>query len=674
MKKIDLHVHTKSTASDRPFVFDLSRLQEYVRVRGIDCIAITNHNEFDRDQFEEIRNSLDIAVFPGMEIDLEGGQLLLIGDGSDLGDFDSRCAELSRRAPNKRDSISVDDLRGFFGDLSKYILIPHYDKSPEIRDETLSALGAYVTAGEVASPKKFMYCIRSNDKLVPVYFSDCRMEKTDVDLPIRQTFIACEEATFAAVRSCLRDKNKVALSASDGNRVFQVFDDGQLLSTGLNVILGERSTGKTHTLNRIRDAMPNARHIEQFSLVARDEREDEERFNRFLSERHSLFSLEYLKELRTVVSDVVEIDLEDDSRKVDAYLKSLLKHAKESEKHDAFSRAKLFGEEKFSIFDQKGLEELIESTQNLVENVEFHTTVERHVSTGSLRALIVELMTLYGAREEERQKKIWINNLVSEIKKMLQVRTAATSISDLDLYTIAMNEISVSKFEQVVRAARAHRELMRKPLRGFELVATADEFEGAMELRKLSRLKQPFKDAYDVYHAPYKYLQRLKVIDNLEEADYFKYFVRISFKILNEHGFEASGGERSEFNLLQEIEDAQKSDILLIDEPESSFDNIFLRDSVNGIIKDISRSMPVVLVTHNSTVGASIKPDYVLYTSKEVKAGKVEYRIYSGFPSSKRLRSTDGKDVSTWEITMGCLEAGPETYDARRSSYEDIKD
>jgi hypothetical protein len=32
------------------------------------------------------------------------------------------------------------------------------------------------------------------------------------------------------------------------------------------------------------------------------------------------------------------------------------------------------------------------------------------------------------------------------------------------------------------------------------------------------------------------------------------------------------------------------------------------------------------------------------------------------------------KTVSSWEVTMGCLEAGIEAYDARRESYEDIRD
>ena len=674
MKKVDLHIHTISTPSDRQFVFDLKRLKNYVQMRQLDGIAITNHNRFDLAQFENIRNALDITVLPGIEIDLEGGQILLITDGSDLKQFDAKCKSITARAPNKKDSISVPELKAAFGDLSKYILIPHYDKKPEIKEETLLALAPYVTAGEVASPKKFMYCIRSSNKLVPVYFSDCRIEDTHTEFPIRQTYIACEEPTFAAIKNCLRDKSKVALSASEGNDVFQIFADGQLLSTGLNVILGERSTGKSRTLKRISEIMPNARYIEQFSLVARDEKDDEKKFNRFLSETHSLFSREYLRELQDVVNDLVDIDIEEDSRKVDAYLKSLLKHAKESEKHDAFSRAKLFSEELFPAPSQKGLEDLIGSTQNLIENVEFRQTIQKHVPLDRLRALIVELMTIYGFREQERRKKTWINELVSEIKKRLQLRTAATTIADLDLYAIAMNRVSVTRFEQVVHAARVPRELMRKSLQGFQLVATASEFEGAMELKNLSRLKAGFKEAYDVYATPYGFLHELKKIDGLEEADFYRFFAKVDFKIMNEDGFEASGGERSEFNLLQEIEDAQKSDILLIDEPESSFDNMFLKDSVNEVIKEIAKHMPVVLVTHNNTVGASIKPNYLLYTSKEIEQNKVVYRIYSGFPSSKKLRSIDGKTVSTWGVTMGCLEAGVEAYIDRRDSYEDIRD
>jgi len=78
MRKIDLHIHTVSTITDRDFEFDVEKLKEYVTVSNLDCISITNHNCFDHEQYIEIVDLLDIPVFPGIEIDLESGHLLLI--------------------------------------------------------------------------------------------------------------------------------------------------------------------------------------------------------------------------------------------------------------------------------------------------------------------------------------------------------------------------------------------------------------------------------------------------------------------------------------------------------------------------------------------------------------------------------------------------------------------
>lgn len=68
MKKIDLHIHTLSTVSDHPFDFSLDKLIEYVESEKLEAIAITNHNLFDRNQFETIVASISIPVFPGIEI------------------------------------------------------------------------------------------------------------------------------------------------------------------------------------------------------------------------------------------------------------------------------------------------------------------------------------------------------------------------------------------------------------------------------------------------------------------------------------------------------------------------------------------------------------------------------------------------------------------------------
>ncbi len=91
------------------------------------------------------------------------------------------------------------------------------------------------------------------------------------------------------------------------------------------------------------------------------------------------------------------------------------------------------------------------------------------------------------------------------------------------------------------------------------------------------------------------------------------------------------------------------------------------------MLKEISKTMPVVVVTHNSTVGASINADYIMYTSKEIEGDEIVYRRYSGYPSDKELCSVDGKTINNFQVTMNTLEAGEEAYVDRRGGYESIK-
>lgn len=168
-------------------------------------------------------------------------------------------------------------------------------------------------------------------------------------------------------------------------------------------------------------------------------------------------------------------------------------------------------------------------------------------------------------------------------------------------------------------------------------------------------------------------MEEIKKIDRLAATDYYKYFVDVNYRILNEYDAEVSGGERSEFNLLDKIQNAHHYDLLLIDEPESSFDNLFLKNEVNEQIRQISTTVPVIVVTHNSTVGASIKPDYILYTKKEIVSSKAIYKVFSGNPSDQKLKTVDGEEISNYDILLNCLEAGDSAYIERNQSYEILK-
>jgi hypothetical protein len=539
VKKIDLHIHTVCTTSDSPFVFSLPKLSEYARRTNLDGVAITNHNCFDVRQFREITAQLQIAVFPGIELVVDGGHLLVLSDAEAVADFDARCRSFGEAA------IRLDDLRTVFGDLSRYLIIPHYDKKPQISANLLSQLGPVVSAGEVSSPKKFRYCLNDPGRLVPVIFSDIRIHEGLSTFPTRQTYIDTGDISLSSIKLCLRDKNKVFLSERDGHRIFDALDNGMKLSTGLNVILGERSTGKTYTLDRLSRDYENVKYIKQFSLLERDEEFEVKRFKTLLSQKQSLFTQEYLGEFKEAVDSMVGVDTTANERKVERYLTSLLNSAKEAERADAFSKAQLFSEVDFSVANPDMLKSLISAVESLIENREYRPIIQKHVPISALRSLLVELMSKWAQESELNLKKRWLNDLINTIRKTLRVHTAAPVVEDVDFYQMAIDRRKVERFQDVIRALRRDRQLHIREVQGFTIVARTNSFRGAVELRALSGRKIAFAEAFKSYDDPYTYLRALSEIDGLEASEFYKYFVTTEFSINTDLMSPAARGQSS---------------------------------------------------------------------------------------------------------------------------------
>jgi len=674
LKKIDLHIHTVKTISDRSFEFSIDTFKRYVSDANLDAVAVTNHDIFDAEQFQLIKDALPIVVFPGIEINVDAAHVLVIARPADLDDFKAKTAEVSSRITKLGDSITVDELVAIFGDLANYLVIPHYDKRPAITGETLDKLKPYISAGEVDSAKKFVRNAKDPAKPTPVLFSDSRMAADFTSLPTRQTFIDCGDVTLEALKACLKDRAKVALSERHGNKLWQVFDDGQQLSTGLNVLIGARSTGKSYTLDRISNEVRNIKYIKQFQLVQHDSDNDEREFTTSVERRRSIVMDQYLAGLKRVLETVIKVDLEANERRVSEYITTLLRSAEETDKRDAFSNAALFDEVEFPVKNPESLENLIRSIQHLIENVEHRPMIEKHVERAALKGLARELIELFRAQSADETRKKLVNELVRDIKQGLSFHTSAPQVLDVDLYNVSLDRRKAARFSEIVELIRKTKVVSEETLQGFKIEVRCESFSGAGEIKMAHRTRAAFGDAFKKYKSPYAYLGEIKINEDVAPADYYKLFAKVSCRILNKDGYAVSGGERSEFRLLHEISDARNYDLLLIDEPESSFDNLFLKSEVNQILKSISETMPVVVVTHNSTVGASIGADYLLFTTKTIENGEARYRIFSGHPTDKIMKSMDGQSIASYETLLDSLEAGVQTYEKRMEAYEAIKD
>lgn len=672
MKKIDLHIHTISTVSDHSFDFSMNALLQYVNTAKLDAIAITNHNIFDIEQFKQITKAISIPVFPGIEIDIENGHLLVITEESDLEDFIPKCQQIYRFNGGSENSfITEEQFISIFGMLNKYLLIPHYDKNPKLFFSKIPEISKYITCGEVSSLKKFICYKKKENALVPVLFSDWRASEPFSELDGRQIYIDIEEITLRALKYALTDCEKISISSEDGHTLFQVLDNGLQISTGLTVVLGKRSSGKTYTLNQIAEQFKDGKYIEQFSLLSKDNSTDQESFNAALRNRGDHLAESYLSPFKEVVDDVRLIDLEQDSKDMDDYLKALKKAANEASRQDVFSRTALYQESLYSTKELSTLVNLIDAVDTLIKNSEYQDIIQKHIGSTALYSLAIDLRKKYIREQTEILQKKYVNDIVTSIKKELQVRSSTTPIPDIDFYTILMNQSKISRFEEIAGLLKKERIIEQRNLYSYRIVAKVVPFSGVREMQKVSRTRITFSDVFGLYNQPYQFLKQLKSKEELPTSEYYKFFAQITYNVLNQYGTQASGGERSEYNLLQELTNASRSDILLLDEPESSFDNLFLKDGVDTMLKEISQHIPVVIATHNNTIGVSVHPDYIIYTSKEILSdGSVKYHIYSGYPSSAELIDLEGNRISRRSVLLDCLEAGEPAYMDRRISYE----
>lgn len=434
--------------------------------------------------------------------------------------------------------------------------------------------------------------------------------------------------------------------------------------------MGERSSGKTYLLNEIADANENVKYIKQFSLL---EKKDSQLFEERIRNKKSSDIASYFDEFSKVIRDVKDISIDDNMNKLDGYLFSLKKSAEEINMQDVYSKCNLFSEVAYSGDDLHIIQELIKATMTLLDTSTYRNIIDSIIPCDKLLELLVTLINQFESEKELSLKKTWINTIINNIKKELQSNTSSTMIDDVDFYQIAIDNKKVEIFNEIADSVKTPKTILSEELGKFSISAQKRPYTGAGEMKNNSGRMIKFSEAFVYYDKPYQFLQKLKELDALSEDSYYEYFAKVEYKILNQYGLEVSGGEQSEFNLLNEITKARQYDILLIDEPESSFDNVFLKTDVNKILKSISREMPVVIVTHNSTVGASINADFLIYTKRDIVDGQVYFKRYCGRPGDKFLFDESGEKSVNIDALLSCFEAGEDAYQQRRSDYEILK-
>jgi ABC-type lipoprotein export system ATPase subunit len=674
VKKIDFHIHTVSDLTkDSDFTYNPEWMKQYIAETQLDAISTTNHNLFDIGNFNQVREDikdLGVKVFPGMELNLLSGHVNIVGD--DTKEFIEAFESLSEvtKKLGSNGNITVKQLTDNFSLWKDLIYIFECGKANEMK--VPDGLKDCICVGGVANVNKFNKLKIDGTGLVPVYFSDAHADPNDSN-PVRceiarlankTTYIQTDDVDFNSIKNAIKVMDKVALNKNFLNDIFEI--DSKKFSTGLNLIVGERGSGKSHLFDKtlVKQLPMNPFYIKQFETSNVDEFVKSETqkyrqtsFNRWIDR--------YSKQISSILTysqdDYAENALEE-------YILNLRKYATEVTNSAAVKSIRVLRESKFELSDLSIYEESLKSVQELIDNTSLWSIVDIKYKN-SLIEMYTELRSKYITEHKHRTFKEAINGYIKKIQNSTKSFTGVTGDVPNPNFASYVNEQKSSEkvnkiSSQIIKSIEIDRHSYAD---NYDIIISVKPFDRAAALTGNAGIERS-SDFFKFYKTEdyctfFKKLTRAKGFN----ANRFKEcFVEVINGILFD-GKTASGGQVTAFSLLMKLDEAKNYDYILIDEPESSLDNPFIKNALIKKIKDLSKNSTVFVITHNSTLGTLLEPDYLVVTKYD-KTTK-EYQILSGEFSSHKLNGSE----RSFEEFLNAMEAGIDTYKEKGRIYEDLK-
>lgn len=675
MKRIDLHIHTVSTDWDLDFTFDFSQLEKHVDDWDLDAIAITNHNTFDLVQYREIAKCLDgkCAVLPGVEASALDTHLLLICSPANADQLPTMCDTLRGFLGDTSDSADYNELCSAFPTLDDFIVIPHYEKNPAISAESLVLIADQVCACETSSLKKALRYNKIKPAHYPfVYFTDYRFGSESTDGQRRDyrpggIYIKTDSCSFDAIRRALKN-DQVAL-ASDGSDSFELYP-GITSTEGINLILGKRSTGKTYTLERVRSLCDpdDVYYIKQGELV---DKSKEDEFYASLKNQFAAARQRYMTPFDSLVDDALDAG-SDKARltKISDYLRRLKKHAETKTQSDAYSTSRLFKREKLEEPDCTDGHDIIEAVVTILSSSRYAEALENTVGRSRLVDFLKLVVDDTRSREIDCAAIKATNKATNAVKAKLN-RSSVDPYPDPELPALFEDEAFFKAFCGLVQ--QCWNERIVSDDRGmhfskYSVVAERRRFANANEVKHALGLPQSVSLDSITRKSPREYVNTLLDLDESPKLSYGLFDLHIGIR--DDRGSIPSGGQRTECVFLGRLSEAEGKRVVLIDEPESSFDNPFLDEHIAQQIRKLASGSgsTVFVTTHNQVLGFGLKPNKVFITSynEDTKA----YELHCGDLGDEQLGNAVFGPIPTIDSIIEILEASRDSYESRHEYYE----
>ncbi|HFI0640866.1 hypothetical protein [Streptococcus suis] len=679
VKRIDFHIHTVPSIKDSYFNFSIEWLKAYVDKTKLDAIAITNHDLFDKNNFEEISEYLpNVKVYPGIELALDIGHVNIVFP-CDCIDVLSQFSEwLSNIHQTQSDSITSEQLREQLPCWDQGIYIFELGKSKGVK-EIPNIFSNLVCVGGVPNQLRFNIAKNNPESLVPCLFSDAHATNQDSDnrndiakLQNKQTYLQIDSCEFEDIKKCLRDKSKVSINKENLKDVVDI--DGVNISSGLNLVVGKRGTGKTYFLNKIKEFSDDEYYeIKQFETAKADEYIEKQRKYQGSIE-FSKWQEKYTNEFSKIKSYLQDTYTEIDD--IENFLVDVKRFATEMARSKSSQKYLLFQETEFELSNINYIRSALTNIKEVIENEEIWNLLNKNSQKKSdFIEVYSELRDIYLKYRKDNELKQKINEIMKDVKSTVTARTGISNVQECSINNIIHKLQLEKKIDSFLNQIIVETPLKNERLHGYQICVNLIPYKNASQFQKeIGTQEAVNNDLIKVYREKdfITFLKRLKQKKFYNEANFAEYLLQKEVKLLDSEGVPASGGQAVGFALMLRLNEAKNKPIILIDEPESSLDNAYIKNELNKELKQLARNSMVVVITHNSTLGTLLEPDYLIITSKDNSGN---YSIMSGeFSSSKIKDSINGTEEKSYEKFIEAMESGMDSYTKKGEIYANLNE
>lgn len=710
--KIDIHTHTKKIKkgdSENRNV-DVSKFVEIISKTDVKILAITNHNHFDYNQYNQFKNSVDgtCQIWPGVELDIleeeRRGHLIIIVNPINAEAFGKKINKVIGSTSVDNFVINIEDVVSNFDEFDTIFVAHYYSKKPNLTDKDIDKLVSLVI-----NPKRVLK-EASNSISAGIYINHGHnsIHGSDVQnwddyvinsknlpelrLPVEsfEQFCLLLDKDDTTIKTILDKKTKESIQITP-------FGIAELINleiyNDINILFGSKGTGKTDILKALSTYYNGKGFKTEVYESNKNKLEDvfDLKGNQFTIDikklgidncSSELTSLRNSTEKSVTSLSAYHRYYSDESKNIIA--KSI--KVNQFTLLDESSPKRIFSEVKSYLKKFSEFKNYISANPKLKEIIEDDLLKELDLV---LNKILEKIYSKSGECFIDYKEINFFNNLIQVFVDEISKKTGhAVKPTKTGFYEYASNRIAIEKavnkiqeniaktiapqIEEVGDLGDKGKLFCQTNLKIQNGTIADSEYKHIQSKTKVpqkqvaSQIEVVAKHIYS--NSLFEKIDELKKIESGDSVTSINDLLLFNRHFtLNDASYTPSNGESSMVLLHNELK--KDKEIYLIDEPEKSLGNDYISEVIVPLIKEKAKSgKRVIIATHDANIAVRTLPYNSIYRLHNINQSCY---TFVGNPFSNNLKCINGTKADLdWKlISMKTLEGGKSAFGERGKIY-----